>query len=136
MVSSQSTPEHVKQDLAATFYGALIRKDWAALRPIMSPDVTWTLPGENQISGTAEGIDAVIARAQLIASYGLSFALQHVLVSRENMALSLHNEARRGDLLLDEHLATVCRIEEGKIAAIETYLSDVDVMNRFFADLP
>jgi ketosteroid isomerase-like protein len=136
VVSSQSTPEHVKQDLAATFYGALIRKDWAALRPIMSPDVTWTLPGENQISGTAEGIDAVIARAQLIASYGLSFALQHVLVSRENMALSLHNEARRGDLLLDEHLATVYRIEEGKIAAIETYLSDVDVMNRFFADLP
>ena len=136
MVSSQSTPEHVKQDLAAAFYGALIRKDWAALRPIMSPDVTWTLPGDNQISGTAEGIDAVIARAQLIASYGLSFALQHVLVSRENMALSLHNEARRGDLLLDEHLATVCRIEEGKIAAIETYLSDVDVMNRFFADLP
>jgi ketosteroid isomerase-like protein len=136
VVSSKSTPEHVKQDLAATFYGALIRKDWAALRPIMSPDVTWTLPGDNQISGTAEGIDAVIARAQLIASYGLSFALQHVLVSRENMALSLHNEARRGDLLLDEHLATVCRIEEGKIAAIETYLSDVDVMNRFFADLP
>jgi uncharacterized protein len=136
VVSSQSTPEHVKQDLATAFYGALIRKDWAALRPIMSPDVTWTLPGDNQISGTAEGIDAVIARAQLIASYGLSFALQHVLVSRENMALSLHNEARRGDLLLDEHLATVCRIEEGKIAAIETYLSDVDVMNRFFADLP
>jgi hypothetical protein len=136
VVSSPSTPEHVKQDLAATFYGALIRKDWAVLRSVMSQGVTWTLPGENQISGTAEGIDAVIARAQLIASYGLSFALQHVLVSRENMALSLHNEARRGDLLLDEHLATVCRIDEGKIAAIETYLSDVDIMNKFFADLP
>lgn len=136
MVSGQSTPEHVKQDLAATFHGALIRKDWAALRPIMSQDITWTLPGSNQISGTAEGVDAVIARAQLIASYGVSFALQHVLVSQENMALALHNEARRGDLLLDEHLATVCRIDEGKIAAIETYLSDVDGMNKFFAELP
>jgi hypothetical protein len=78
----------------------------------------------------------VIARAQLIASYGVSFALLHVLVSQENMALALHNEARRGDLLLDEHLATVCRIDEGKIAAIETYLSDVDGMNKFFAELP
>lgn len=136
MVASQSTPEHVKKDLAATFHGALIRKDWAALRPIMSREITWTLPGHNQISGTAEGVDAVIARAQLIASYGVSFALQHVLVSQENMALALHNEARRGDLLLDEHLATVCRIDKGKIAAIETYLSDVDGMNKFFAELP
>ncbi len=136
MASSQTTLEHVKQDLATIFHGALIRKDWTALRTIMSQDITWTLPGNNQISGTAEGIDAVIARAQLIASYGLSFALQHVLVSRDNMALFLHNTARRGDLALDEHLATVCRIEEGKIAAIETYLSDVEGMHEFFADLP
>jgi ketosteroid isomerase-like protein len=136
VVSSQTTPEHVNQELGTTFHGALIRKDWAGLRTIMSQDVTWTLPGHNQISGTAEGIDAVIARAQLIASYGVSFTLQHVLISRDNMALSLHNEARRGDLLLDEHLATVCRIDDGKITAMETYLSDVDGMNKFFADLP
>lgn len=136
MASGQTTPEHVKEDLAAIFHGALIRKDWRALRTIMSRDITWTLPGNNQISGTAEGIDAVIARAQLIASYGLSFTLQHVLVSRDNMALSLHNTARREDLALDEHLATVCRIEEGEITAIETFLSDVEGMNKFFADLP
>ena len=68
--------------------------------------------------------------------HGLLITLQHVLVSRDNMALSLHNEARRGDLVLDEQLATVCRIGEGKIVAIETYLSDVDGMNTFFADLP
>jgi hypothetical protein len=78
----------------------------------------------------------VITRAELIASYGVRFALQNVLVSRDNMALSLHNTARRGDVILDEYLATVCQIEEGKITAIETYLSDVEVMNAFFADLP
>ena len=33
-------------------------------------------------------------------------------------------------------LATVCRIGEDKIVAIETYLSDVDGMNKFFADRP
>jgi ketosteroid isomerase-like protein len=133
---SETAPEHVNQELGTTFHSALIRKDWAALRTIMSAGVTWTLPGSNQISGTAEGIDAVIARTQLIASYGVSFALQHVLVSRDNMALSLHNEARRGELILDEYLATVCLISEGRIVAIETYLSDVDGMNKFFADLP
>jgi hypothetical protein len=38
----------------------------------------------------------------------------------------------RGDLHLDEHLATVCTIEDGKIRRIETYLSDVDGMDVFF----
>ncbi|MDN7451277.1 hypothetical protein QZM03_28475, partial [Burkholderia multivorans] len=44
-----------------------------------------------------------------------------------------HNTARRNDLVLDEHLATVCTLRDGKIAAIETYLSDLPGMNAFFA---
>lgn len=50
------TTEHVKQDLATTFQRALTTKDWSLLRTIMDPEVTWTLPGDNQISGTAEGV--------------------------------------------------------------------------------
>ncbi len=130
------TTEHVKQDLATTFQRALTTKDWSLLRTIMDPEVTWTLPGDNQISGTAEGVDAVIVRAELIASYGLTFALEHVLVSRDNVALALHNTARRDERVLDEHLATVCMIRGDRIAGIETYLSDLDGMNVFFADRP
>jgi hypothetical protein len=32
----------------------------------------------------------------------------------------------------DEYLTTFFRLKEGKIAAIETFLSDVDDMNTFF----
>jgi ketosteroid isomerase-like protein len=130
------TGEDTKQHLASTFHQALLSRDWDALRTIMTPDVTWTLPGNNRISGTAVGIDEVIARAELIASYGPSFELEHVLVSRDNMALGVHNQATRGDLVLDEHLGTVCFIADGQIHKIETYLSDVDGMNAFFADAP
>ncbi len=49
------------------------------------------------------------------------------------MALSLHNTATRGQLRLDEYLSIVCFVRDGKIAAIETYLSDVDGMNAFFS---
>nr|WP_275461215.1 hypothetical protein [Streptomyces noursei] len=63
------------------------------------------------MTGTgAEGADEVVARAGKIASYGLHFALLHILMSRENTALSLHNTARRGDVRLDERLFTVCRL--------------------------
>jgi ketosteroid isomerase-like protein len=123
----------VQHQLATTFHRALITRDWALLREIMAPEVTWTLPGDNTVSGTVVGIDEVIARAELIASFGLTFTLEHVLVSRDNMALGLHNTARRGDLVLDEHLATVCTLREGVIVVIETYLSDLDGMNAFFA---
>ncbi|HEX4358631.1 MAG TPA: nuclear transport factor 2 family protein [Pseudonocardia sp.] len=128
-----NTTATVQHELATTFHRALTSGDWALLREIMAPEVVWTLPGDNAISGTAEGIDAVIARAQLIAGYGLNFALEHVLVSRHNMALGLHNTARRGDLVLDEHLATVCFLRDGRIVEIETYLSDLPGMNAFFA---
>lgn len=46
----------------------------------------------------------------------------HTLVSRENMALSLHNTAYHDDAVLEEHLSTVCRLRDGKIASIETYV--------------
>lgn len=128
------TTEQVKHDIAAAFVNALSTKDWELLRGVLSPDVTWTLPGDNQISGTAHGARAVLDRAALIAGYGLKFELRHVLVSRDNMALSLHNTATRGDLVLDEYLATVCRITDGRISEIETYLSDVEGMNAFFAE--
>ncbi|MFG3223898.1 nuclear transport factor 2 family protein [Kitasatospora sp. NPDC048194] len=119
-------------DLGRRFHAALTAGDWAAIRSLLHDDATWTLPGDNTISGTAVGGDAVVERARKIASYGVSFELLHVLVSRDNMALSLHNTARRPDAVLDEHLTTVCRLRDGRIAEIETYLSDVPGMNAFF----
>ncbi|MFF8897365.1 nuclear transport factor 2 family protein [Streptomyces lydicus] len=118
--------------LGRTFHQALVSADWDGIRALLHDDATWTLPGDNTISGTAEGADAVVERARRIASYGLNFELLHILASRENMALSLHNTARREDAVLDEYLATVCRLRDGKIASIETYLSDVPGMNAFF----
>ncbi|WP_030608046.1 nuclear transport factor 2 family protein [Streptomyces sclerotialus] len=119
-------------ELGRNFYAFLAAGDWDGIRTLLTDDVTWTLPGDNTISGTAEGADAVVERAKKIASYGLDFELLHILVSRENMALSLHNTARRGEVRLDEYLSTVCRLRDGKIASIETYLSDVPGMNAFF----
>ncbi|MFJ9173997.1 nuclear transport factor 2 family protein [Streptomyces sp. NPDC102360] len=118
--------------LGRSFHQALVSGDWDRIRNLLHDDATWTLPGDNAVSGTADGADAVVERAQRIASYGLDFELLHLLVSRENMALSLHNTAHREDAVLDEYLATVCRLRDGKIASIETYLSDVPGMNAFF----
>ncbi|WP_419828178.1 nuclear transport factor 2 family protein [Sphingomonas sp.] len=124
-----STAEQIAKD----FHAALVGGNWRAMRQLFKDDATWTLPGDNAISGIAVGGDAVVERARLIASYGLSFQLENILLSRDNMALALHNTGERDGVQLDEHLATVCRLRDGCIAEIETFLSDVPGMNRFFA---
>ncbi len=119
--------------LGQKFHSLLVKGDWVGLRELLASDVRWVLPGDNAISGSADGAEAVVARGRLIAGYGVNFALKHILVSRTNMALSIHNTAERNGVRLDEHLATVCQInDDGLITLIETYLSDVDGMNAFF----
>ncbi|MBW4442043.1 MAG: nuclear transport factor 2 family protein [Plectolyngbya sp. WJT66-NPBG17] len=131
-VVAPMTDYRAQLDIARRFHAALVARDWSAIRASLADDAQWTLPGDNTIPGTANGADAVVDRARKIAGYGLKFELLHILVSRDNVALSLHNTAQQDERILDEHLATVCRLKDGKIAAIETFLSDVDAMNAFF----
>jgi ketosteroid isomerase-like protein len=122
-----------KTAIGRRLHSRLVARDWAALGAMLAENVVWTLPGDNQVSGEIAGRDRVIAHFQKIAAFGVDFKLDHILVSRDNVALGLHNTARRGDTLLDEHLATVCFLDGEIIRAIETYLSDVEGMNVFFA---
>ncbi len=133
--STSTLSDQEKLALAQSFLNALRIKDWNLLRSLITDDSTWTLPGTSLISGEAIGADAVVLRAQLIVSYGVSLELKHILYGLHNVTLAIHNQATRGDLVLDEHLATVCILRNGKIAAIDTYLSDVDGVNAFFIPL-
>jgi uncharacterized protein len=126
------TTELKKAEIANQFPTGLRTRDWDLLKSLMGDGITWNVPGSSLISGEANRHDAVVQRAQLIVSYGLTFTLKHILIGRHGVALSLNNTARRGDLVLDEHLATVMNIRDGKILAIDTYLSDVDMVNAFF----
>ncbi|HEY4417717.1 MAG TPA: nuclear transport factor 2 family protein [Verrucomicrobiae bacterium] len=121
-----------KSDLATKFITGLRTRDANLLRSIMLENLVWTLPGNSLISGAAEGIDAVIQRSQMIVDYGVNFNLKHILIGHTGVTLSLHNTARRGNLLFDEHLATVLDLQNGKVSAINTYLSDVEMLNQFF----
>lgn len=122
------TPE----EIAKAFFDALSRREWETLRALLHPEVTWILPGENAVPGMAIGAADVIDRVKLIISSGVSVKLENILLSRDNMALGLHNRAERDGISLDEKLATVCYLEKGLIVKIETFLSDVPGMNRFF----
>jgi len=121
-----------KKAIAEQFLTGLRNRNWESLRAIMADDIVWSLPGGSVISGTAKGIEAVIKRAQTIVSYGLTFTLQHILIGQDGVALSRHNTAQHGDLVLDEYLATVFGLRDGKISTTDSCLADVSLVNVFF----
>ena len=44
--------------LARRFHATLVARDWTGLRELLTVDARWVLPGDNAISGPAEGADA------------------------------------------------------------------------------
>lgn len=120
--------------LAEDFLSAIRNGDRDLLWSITAPFVRWTLPGESLISGVANGREAVFNRMMQLKHFGVKFELQHILSGLEGFALSLHNTAKRQNLLLDEYVAIVCHVVHGNIIEIATLLSDVDRINEFFVE--
>lgn len=121
-------------DLARAFHRAVTTQNWDLLRDILDPAVTWSFPGSNILSGVVRGIDGVIGQAQRIGSFGVSIALEYILIGHDpnTVIVQLHNTAQRRDERLDEHLGTVCRVRNGRIISADTFLSDIANMNEFF----
>ena len=119
-------------ELAHSFLTHLRDRNHEGLQSIMEDNIVWSLPGRATISGRAVGAAAVVDRADRIASYGVDFVLKNVLFGENGFALSLNNKAQRGNVVLDEDLATVCTVSNQKIIRIETYLHDIEMMETFF----
>jgi ketosteroid isomerase-like protein len=102
-------------------------------RAIMTDDVVWTLPGTSQVSGVAKGVEGILKRARTIVAYGTNLEVQHVVLGHEGVALLLHNTGNQNGRVLDEYLTTVCTLLDGKIARLDTYISDIEMVNTYFA---
>ncbi|MES2425335.1 MAG: nuclear transport factor 2 family protein [Bacteroidota bacterium] len=118
--------------LAQTFVTALKNNDWELMASIMLEDISWTLPGSSLLSGPAYGVQAVISRAKSLKNFGVMFNLKHILLSLDGFALALHNTATRGELLLDEQVVIVFKLDGDKLYGMTTYLSDVAGIEAFF----
>ena len=99
----------------------------------MTDDVLWTLPGTSVVSGIAKGVEGILTRARHIVEYSANVEIQHLVPGYEGVALLLHNTGKRNGRILDEYLTTVCMLRNGKIARLDTYISDIEMVNAYFA---
>ncbi len=119
--------------IAEEFLAAYAARDFERITRLLHKDIHWSLPGNGKISGVAVGIDAVVERVKTIIEHGTKTELHYILIGQFGITLSLHNTATKPDgRILDEELATVLTIDSGLIRKIDTYLSDVPMMERFF----
>lgn len=113
---------------------AMKRHDWQKMYDLLEPDAIWTLPGTSSVSGVATGAAAVVERAQIIAGANLTSQPLHVHVGYQSIVATVHNTAET-PVHLDEYLALVFTVRGGKIAVIDTHLTDVPMLERFYAAL-
>jgi uncharacterized protein len=85
------------------------------------------------MSGEAHGVEAILKRAEILDCYGVKVEIEHVVYGFEDVASHLHNTGEHGDKILDEHLTTVYVLRGNEICRIDTFISDVDMLNAFFA---
>jgi uncharacterized protein len=122
-----------KMKLATSFIAALRAQDADGFRAIMTDDVAWSLPGSSLVSGLVKGVQGILERARTIVEYGVSLEIQHVVLGYEGVALLLHNTGSRNGRVLDEYLTTVCTLRDDKIVRLDTYISDVPMVDAYFA---
>jgi hypothetical protein len=122
-----------RKQLATSFIEALRVGDANGFRSIMTDDVLWTLPGTSLVSGIAKGVEGIVKRARRIVESGANVEIQHVVLGYEGVALLLHNTGKRNGRILDEYLTTVCTLRNEKIARLDTYISDIEMVNAYFA---
>jgi ketosteroid isomerase-like protein len=124
--------ETEKKEIAQKFITGLSNRDANLLKSIMTDDVVWSLPGKSLMSGEAHGVDAILKRSEILHQYEVKFELEHVVFGYQDVALHLHNTGKRGDKILDEHLTTVCSLRGNNIRRLDTFISDVEMLNAFF----
>src|ERR1700722_14901494 len=122
-----------KKESALTFIHSPQPRDPVLLKSVLTEDAVWSLPGTGEISGEAIGADGIVARGQSLGEHGVHFELLHVIYGLEGMGIMLHNTGRSRGRILDEFLTTIFRLDGDKIERIDTYISDVPMLNAYVA---
>ena len=120
-----------KKELASTFIHALQERDPVLLKTVLTDDAIWSLPGTSRVGGEAVGADAIVARGKFLGEHGVHFELLHVIYGHEGMGIMLHNTGNFNGKILDEFLTTVFKLEGEKIHRVDTYITDVPMLNGY-----
>lgn len=115
---------------------AMARQDMAAARAAFAPNVRYTVPGSNPMSGYYEGPDAVMGYFGRLmemtrGTYRISQMLWLVCLDQVTLVTKNHATIQASDLDWDEAIVFV--FEDGRKARIDLFQADQASVDRFFS---
>ena len=128
--TTASTQEHTMNniDIAKSYIKAVQTGDQATLGSLISPEVIWHQPGNNQFSGTHRGMAAVgpMLGKMMEVSKG-TFAItcaDHYMSNGDWVAITIEFAGQVNGIQLKQPGVDLIRIEGGKIVEVRLFSSD------------
>ena len=128
MTDPERNIERVQRAFAAALSG-----DWSTVASLVHGDVDWHLPGDSPIARDAIGVDAFVAKVQMLFSSGLNVELLNVFASGDQVATLQRNTATSNDGDLDILAVNLFTMTEGKLTRMQTFPSDLYALDRFWS---
>jgi uncharacterized protein len=115
-------------DIAKSYIKAIQTGDQATLGDLISPLVVWHQPGNNQFSGTKNGIAAFGAMfGAMMGVSGGTFAITQAhryLANGDMVAIEIEFAGQRDGATLNQPGIDLLRIADGKIVEVWLFSSD------------
>ena len=108
-------------------FEAFAERDMETMAEILSPDVVWHTPGNNQLSGTYNGLEetfGLFAKVGELTGGQITNELHTVLADDDHAVALVNAKASIGDKTLDAHNVFVYHIANGRVT--EAWLSTDD----------
>jgi ketosteroid isomerase-like protein len=127
--------EHPNVQVMREGYAAFAKGDVDTLRRLMTPDVRWHVPGRTSLSGTYEGVDAVLGFfGRTMELTGGSFRAEPLTMLADDHygAAPVRITAHRGDRHLDVMAVQAMRMQDGRVVEFWDTTTDQEAMEQFF----
>jgi ketosteroid isomerase-like protein len=123
-------------DIAKSYIKAVQTNDQATLSNLLSLQVVWHQPGNNQFSGTKNGIAEFGAMVGgMMERSGGSFAITHAhryLANGNLVAIEIEFSGQREGAKVDQPGIDLLRIVDGKIVEVWLFSSDPEQEDAFW----
>ena len=127
--------DHPSAKLLKDGYAAFGSGDMAKLTELFADDVVWHVPGNNLISGTHSGRDAVFAafaKTTQLTSGSFKIELHDVVANDEHAVALTRAKASREGRTLDSADIDVYHVKDGKVTEMWSFSEDSAANDAFW----
>lgn len=127
--------EHPNVKLIRAYQAAMARGDYQAGATVFDPEVTYTVPGNNQLSGVYKGPDAVMGYLGKLmtltqGSYGIS-AMHWLVNEKDQVVLFIKNHATLNGRSFAWEETILFEFKNGKKYNLEHFQADQAGVDAF-----